>query len=66
MLEQIIYVRGKLNETRKHRGGIAKLSRAVELDRRTVLSVLDTEHNPNAETIEKLLVYFLNEARRTK
>lgn len=66
MAEQIKYVRAKLGEASKVRGGIAKIARAVDLDRRTVRAVLNTEHSPNVATVDKLVVYFLNEARRGK
>ena len=66
MNDQVSYVRDHLAEARKKRGQIAKIARAVEIDRRTVLSVLDTEHNPSAGTLDTLAKYFKKEARKAE
>jgi hypothetical protein len=58
MTDQLPYVRGKLDEARKVRGQIAKIARAVQIDQRTVRSVLNPEHSPNVGTLAALAKYF--------
>lgn len=66
MQQDVEYVRGKLADMRKVRGGIAEVVRAVEIDRRTLDKLSDESHTPHITTVSKLCAYFKKADRRAK
>lgn len=63
-MDSITYVRGKLEEVARTRGGVALVASKTKIDRRTVRAVLDPAHRPNIGTITTLDVYFRKEAKK--
>ena len=63
-MDQITYVRGKLEEISKWRGGIARVAQATSIDRRTVRALMDPAHRANIGTINTLESYFRKADRR--
>lgn len=57
-MEQLNYVRGKLEEISKTRGGVALVAHDTKIDRRTVRALLDPAHRANIGTINTLSAYF--------
>lgn len=57
-MDQITYVRARLEEMAKSRGGIALVAHDTLIDRRTVRAVLNPSHHANIGTINTLAAYF--------
>lgn len=57
-------VRRRLKGISEKRGQISALARDVEIDARTVRSVMRGEHSSNAATIKKLKAHFAKLDRR--
>lgn len=57
-MDQLTYVRGKLEEISKARGGVALVAHDTKIDRRTVRALLDPNHHANIGTINTLSAYF--------
>lgn len=65
-MNQQEYVRGKVAEASKARGGIARIAREAKIDQRTVRALLKETHVTHISTLNTLEAYFRKSGRKVK